>query len=111
MIWIQASGSQAIPTHVDYSSEPKEEEMTLNKSSHVSCGSDGDGVKASLCYSYRHAGDLFSVWPSAVVKSKRNHEFEPGTGPGPRPFPLCPWYLCPSAIWIKTLPLPLSTDL
>lgn len=46
-----------MPTHIDYSSEPEEEEMTLNKSSHVSCGSDGDGVKASLCYSYRRAGD------------------------------------------------------
>lgn len=31
---------------------------------------------------------LTSVWPSAVVKSKENHESEPGPGPGPRPFPL-----------------------
>lgn len=87
-ICIQASGSRAMPTHIEYSSEPKEDEMTLNKSSYVSCGSHGDGVKASLCYSYRHAGDSFSVWLSAVAKSKENHDSEPGSGPGPRPFPL-----------------------
>jgi len=87
-----------MPTHVDYSSEPKEEEMTLNKRSHVSCGSNGDGVKASPCHSYMHAANSFPVRPSAVVKSKANHESEPGPGPGPRPFPPWPWYLRPSVI-------------
>lgn len=77
-----------MPTHIDYSSELEEEEMTLSKSSHVSCGSNGDEVKANLCYSYMSAGDSFSVWPSAVVESKDNHKSEPGPGPGPRPFPL-----------------------
>lgn len=72
-ICIQASSSQAMPTHIDYSSESEEEEMTPNKGSHLSCGSNGDEVKLSLCYSYRCAVDSFSGWPSAVVKSKENH--------------------------------------
>lgn len=62
-----------MPAHIDYSSGSEEEEMTPNKGSHISCGSNGGEVKLSLCYSYRQAVDSFSGWPSAVVKSKENH--------------------------------------
>lgn len=62
-----------MPAHIDYSSESEEEEVTPNKGSHISCGSNGGEVKLSLCYSYRHAVDLFPGWLSAVVKSKENH--------------------------------------
>lgn len=68
-ICIQASGSWAMPTHIEYPSEPEEDEMTLNQSSHVSCGSHGDGVKASLCYSCR--GLIFSM---AVCSGKVKRE-------------------------------------
>lgn len=44
--------------------------MTPNKNIHILCGSNGDGTQASLHYSYSHAGDSFTVWPSTVVKSK-----------------------------------------
>lgn len=108
---IQASSSQAMPTHIDYSSESEEEEMTPSKGSHISCGSSGGEAKLSLCCSYRRAVGSVSGWPSAVVESTENHSLSQDLIQGQKPFSLQPWYLCPSAMWsfIKTLPMPQTT--